>query len=173
MKKFLFMPLVAVVALLCSFTPASQWELYTSADGHFSISFPEKPEESAEDNTTEENVIFKIHMATSAPADDEVYIAGWIDMTPFYPKNKTVKQILEDGRDAAAASMRATSVKTLATELSGDKPYIEFVFVTDEVTCKDRIYIINKFQYSLITIFGLKKGIQPSADKFLTSFKPL
>ncbi len=171
MKKFLFMPLLAVIAVLFSFTPANQWELYTSAEGHFSITFPGKPEESVQDDRTEDNVIFKIHLATVAPSDDEVYMTGWIDMRSFYPKDKAIKQMLEDSRDGATASMRATKVTTLATDL-GDKPYIEFTFETEEFTGKDRIYVINKFQYSIITIFSLKKGILPSADKFISSFKP-
>ena len=51
--------------------------------------------------------------------------------------------------------------------------YIEFTFETDDFTGKDRIYLINKFQYSIITIFSKKSGIKPTADKFITSFKSL
>ena len=66
--------------------------------------------------------------------------------------------------------MKATKVTTLETKL-GDTPYIEFTFSTDEFTGKDRIYVINKYQYSVITIFTLKNGLPPTADKFINTFK--
>src|ERR1017187_7360643 len=98
-------------------------------------------------------------------------MAGWIDMTTFFPKDANLKQMLENSRDGAAGSMKATKVTTLSTNL-GENPYIEFTFTADDFTGKDRIYLINKFQYSIITIFSLKSGIPATADKFITSFKP-
>ena len=172
MKKFLLMPALAITTVCSSFTPASEWEKYTSSEGHFSIAFPGKPEESTQDDETDENTFYKIHLASYAPSENEAYITGWADMTTIFPKNKTVKQFLEDCRDNATRSMRALQVTTTATEL-GDKPYIEFTFASDEATGKDRIYVINKFQYSIITIFALKTGILPSADKFISSFAPM
>ncbi len=169
MKKFLLIPVLAIMTVCSSFTPASDWEKYTSSEGHFSISFPGKPEESVQDDETDDNVFYKIHSATYAPSEAEAYITGWADMTTVFPKNKTIKQFLEDCRDNVTRSMRALQVNTTATEL-GDKPYIEFTFASDEATGKDRIYLINKFQYSIITIFSLKTGIPPSADKFIGSF---
>ena len=68
--------------------------------------------------------------------------------------------------------MKATNVTTLTTELS-DKPYIEFTFELDGFVGKDRIYVINKVQYSLITIFAKGSGLNTSADRFIMSFKSL
>ena len=170
MKKFVVVLALIVIAGLCSFVPAGNWTKYTSADGHFSIDFPGKPEESSQDDKSDDGTPFKIHFATYSPNDNEVYMAGWIDMTNFYPKDKDMKKMLEDSRDGAAGSMKAKNVITLATNL-GKEPYIEFVFSTDEFTGKDRIYLVNKFQYSVITIFALKTGVLPEADKFISSFK--
>ena len=99
-------------------------------------------------------------------------MAGWIDMNSFYPDGKAIKEMLENSRDGAIASMKATSVTTLATVVS-ENPYIEFTFETDDLVGKDRIYLINKIQYSLITIFSKGVGVKPSADKFIMSFKIL
>ena len=172
MKKFLFIPLLAIIAVFSGFRPGDNWVKYTSTDGHFEINFPGRPEESSQDDKTEDGIIFKINFASYAASDNEVYMAGWIDMRTIYPKDQTIKQMLENSRDGAAGSMNATKVTTIETNL-GAQPYIEFIFVTDQFTGKDRIYLINKFQYSIITIFGLKTGILPTADKFIASFKPM
>ncbi len=170
MKRFAFIPLLAIVVLFSGFRPKGDGVKYTSAEGHFVVEFPGTPEESSQDDRTDDGVIFKVNIATYAASESEVYMAGWIDMRTFYPKDQTIKQILENERDGATAGMNAIKVTTLETNL-GPTPYIEFTFVTDEYTGKDRIYLINKYKYSLITIFGLKTGIPISADKFIASFK--
>ena len=174
MKKKILL-LVAVSACMLSlfgFQADNDWQVYSSSDGHFSVAFPGKPEESTQDDKTADGIPFKIHFATYSPTDNEVYMAGWINMDTFYPADKTMKEILEDSRDGATGSMKATSVTTLATELS-DKPYIEFTFELDGFVGKDRIYVINKVQYSLITIFAKGSGLNTSADRFIMSFKSL
>ena len=140
MKKIFFIPALFFVAALFSFTPAGEWQKYSSSEGHFNISFPGKPEESTQDDKAEDGTPFKIHFATFSPTDDEVYMA--------------------------------TKVNTLETNL-GTNPYIEFTFATDDFVGKDRIYLINKFQYSIITIFSTKTGLKSDADKFIKSFKPM
>ena len=170
MKRFLFIPLLAIVAIFSGFRPGKDGVVYNSAEGHFTINFPGAPEESSQDGQTEDGVIFKVNIATYAASESEVYMAGWIDMRTFYPKDPNMKQMLENERDFATAGMNALKVTTLETNL-GPNPYIEFTFVTEQVMCKERIYLINKYQYSVLTIFGLKTGILPTADKFIASFK--
>ena len=172
MKKYLVIPALLLIASLFSFKLAENWQKYTSQEGHFSISFPGKPEETMEDSKNDSGIPFKIHFVTYAPSDDELYMAGWIDMTTFYPKDGDMKQLLENSRDGAVKSMNATNVTTLETHLEGN-PYIEFTFSAENIIGKDRIYFINKFQYSIITMFPIKKGMSPNADKFITSFKAM
>lgn len=172
MKRMFVLPLVLVMTCLISFKPADTWKKYNCTPGHFSINFPGTPEESSQNDTTAEGVPFKVNFASFSPNDNEVYMAGWIDMATFYPKDVELKTMLENSRDGATGSMKATKVNTLATHL-GENPYIEFTFATDEFIGKDRIYLINKFQYSIITIFSTKTGILPGADKFIASFKPV
>ena len=172
MKKYLSISAILVLTGLFSFVPALTWQKYSSTAGRYSISFPGKPEESTQDDKTEDGTPFKIHFASYSPNDSEVYMAGWIDMTNFYPKDLELKQMLENSRDGATGSMKATKVETTAINL-GENPYIEFTFASEEFMGKDRIYLINKFQYSLITIFSLSKGVPPIADKFIGSFKPM
>jgi hypothetical protein len=170
MKKYLLIPALLLATGLFGFRAPGNWIKYSSADGHFSMEFPGKPEESSQDDKTEEGTPFKIHFATFSPSDEEVYMAGWIDMTTFFPQDKSLKEMLENSRDGASGSMNAKDVKTIETNL-GANPYIEFTFTSDQFTGKDRIYIINKFQYSIITIFSLKKGLPVDADKFIRTFK--
>jgi hypothetical protein len=170
MKKTVSIPAIIVILFLVGFKYSDNWITYKSNAGHYSISFPGDPKESDDKDTTDEGKPFDIHFATYAPNDDEVYMAGWIDMRTFYPENKSMKKLLEDSRDGAAGSMKTTKVTTLKTNLEGN-PFIEFSFSTKDFTGKDRIYVINKFQYSIITIFSLKSGIPKTADKFIQSFK--
>jgi hypothetical protein len=172
MKKYMVISAILVLTVLFSFIPADTWQKYTSQEGHFSVSFPGKPDERTDDSKMDDGTPFKIHLATYSTFDDEVYMVGWIDMTEFYPKDKELKKILENSRDGAVESMKATNVVTKAINLTGS-PYIEFTFNSDQFTGKDRIYLINKFQYSLITIFSLSKGIPPAADKFIGTFKQI
>ncbi len=169
MKRLVLIPaaLLLLVAI-SSFRFADSWMKYSSSEGHYSISFPGKPEESTQDDKTDDGTPFKIHFASFSPTDDEVYMAGWIDMTNFYPKDKDLKTVLEDSRDGAAGSMKA-KVTSTTTNLNNN-PYIEFTFETESFVGKDRIYVINKFQYSIITIFSTKTGISAKADKFIGSF---
>ena len=170
MKRYLLVPALFLILGLVSFRIPDNWVKYTSAEGHFSISFPGKPEESVQDDKSDDGTPFQIHLSTYSPTDNYVYMVGWIDMTTFYPKNIELKQMLENSRDGATQSMKATKVETLTTNL-GVNPYIEFTFSTNDFVGKDRIYIINKFQYSLITIFSVKTGIKSNVDGFITSFR--
>ena len=174
-KKNLMKRLTLIFALICSaglisFATPDSWTTYTSNDGHFHITFPGKPEESAQDDKAEDGTPSTIHFSTYSASDNEVYMAGWIDMTNCFPKDLPMKKMLENRRDGAATSLSAKEVTTITTNVDGD-PYIEFTFATDDFVGKDRIYIINKFQYSIITIFSAKTGISASADKFITSFR--
>jgi hypothetical protein len=169
MKRILLLPIILLVLSFTGRGQSSQWIPYTSTEGHYSINFPDKPEVTVEDDTSA-GYLLKIHFASYTPNDDVVLMAGWIDMSAHYDNEKTMKEMLEGSRDGAAGSMKASNVVTITTNLKDD-PYIEFVFSTDAFTGKDRIYIINKVQYSLITIFSLKDGISPDADKFIGSFK--
>ncbi len=169
MKKILFIASVAVALVFTGFTNAD-WYKFSSSDGHFSINFPSKPEESSEKQTTKDGTPFEIHYVSYSPSDSEVYMVGYIDMNTFYPAEKSMKEILENSRDGATGSMETTNVNTITTNLDGE-PYIEFTFTSAKFTGKDRIYIINKYQYSLITIFSLGQGISPDADKFIRSFR--
>lgn len=170
MKKYIVLPVIAVALLLSGFKAAETWAIFKSAEGHYSIMFPGKVEESVEDSKTGDGKVFKMHLAMCTPSEDALYMVGWVDMTGFYVNDKPMKQMLEDSRDGAAAQLNATDVTTTATNLNGD-PYIEFTFATKEFVGKDRIYIIDKHQYSLITMFTPTKGMGPGADKFITSFK--
>ena len=172
MKKVISIPLFFVIFIITSFKYSDNWVNYKSDAGHYSISFPGTPTESEDKDKTDDGKSFTIHFASYAPNDDEVYMAGWIDMREFYPQDKSMKLILEDSRDGACQSMKTKTVTTLKTNLEGN-PFIEFTFSTDDFTGKDRIYVINKYQYSLITIFSLKDGINKKADQFIQSFKHL
>jgi hypothetical protein len=169
MKKGLLFLAVTAVIVLGSFRYIPDWVKYTSPEGKYTISFPGKPIESVENDTNTDKTIFQLHMAAYEVSDSEVYMSSYIDAHTFFPADKSLKQILEDSRDGAANSLNATNVVTTATNL-GENPFIEFLFTSAEFKGKDRIYVINKFQYSVLMIVSLNKDLT-NADKFITSFK--
>ena len=170
MKRVIF-TVAACALLLLSFVCPAIFN-YTTTQGHCSIQFPDKPEESTDTSKSDNGTPFQIHLATYSPTANEVYMLGWINMDGFYPQDKPIQKILEDSRDGATNSLGASEVKTLKTNLSKE-PYIEFSFKGPDFIGKDRIYIINKHQYSVITLFGKQTTLPASADKFINSFKHL
>jgi hypothetical protein len=93
-------------------------------------------------------------------------------MSAFYPKGKDITQILNENMDDATKSMNAKNVTILNTNTTGS-PYIEFAFSSDNSIGKERIYIINKFKYSILTLGSKNTGVTPSMDKFILSFQHL
>ena len=172
MKKYVLHIVIALVCLcvFSGFRSEQDWMKYKSAEGKYSINFPGKPEESQENSKTNDSIPFLIHYATYSASDNEIYMVGWINMSNFYPNEKSMKQILEDSRDGAVNAMQATNVVTTATKNTGNA-YIEFTFEIKELKGKDRIYVINKFQYSVISIYSSSMGNNPKVDKFISSFK--
>ncbi len=170
MKRYFFAVMLSTTAFLLNFSCPDSWFKYTTTQGHCAISFPGKPEESTDTSRSDNGTPFQIHLATYAPNDNDVYMLGWINMNGFYPEDITMQKILENSRDGATNSLGATDVKTIKTNL-GNEPYIEFSFEGKDFVGKDRIYVINKFQYSVITLFAKRTIIPQDADKFITSFK--
>jgi hypothetical protein len=169
MSRYLNISLLVIATGLMSFIPANAWVKYTSAAGHFSVSFPDKPQESEQDDKNPDGTSAKIHIATYARSNEEVYIVTWFNLGSFFPKDKTMKQMLEESRDGAMNSMKAKKVTTTTTFL-GKNPYIEYTFSGEDFIGKERIYLVNKTQYSVIAIYAVKAGLGTDADKFLSSF---
>jgi hypothetical protein len=172
MKNHLLLAVIPALLLISFRYAADEWTKYISREGHFSIDFPGKPIESAENDTTDAKKSSRVHYITYFPNDSEGYMADWTDMHKTYPKEMTITQILEYSRDGAMRSVIATNVTTTATNL-GKEPYIEFTFSNKDFSGKGRIYVINKFQYAIITLFSHNAGISSAADKFIKSFKHL
>ncbi len=171
MKRVIFLVVACTTFFLLSFTCLNIYD-YITTQGHCSISFPGIPEESTDTSRSENGTPFKIHLVTYAPTDNDVFMLGWIDMNSFYPENKTLRTMLEDSRDGATKSLGATEVNTTQINLINE-PFIEFTFKGPNIIGKDRIYLINKFQYSLITLFVNATTIPASSEKFIQSFKHL
>ena len=171
MNKILFAAIIILMFPFTGFGQSDKWVSYTSYEGHYTINFPAAPNESVERDTAS-GVITTIHFADYEINDSTLFMCGWIDLTNQLDTVTDIKQTLENSRDGATSSMKTTEVNTLAINLE-DEPYIEFTFKGEDFAGKDRIYIINKFQYSLISMFPLRKENLPDADKFIHSFKHL
>lgn len=169
MKKYILFPCLALVLILTAFAPGSPDKIYTSSEGNFSATFPCDAKESSQVDTAANGKPITIHFVQCNPDDNHVYMVGWSDLSSNYAEETPIKKILENSRDGATNSMKAVNVKTVATVL-GKTPYIEFTFESSEFMGKDRIYVVNKFQYSIITIFAKSKKAPPEVDKFISSF---
>lgn len=170
MKSINYLVCVLFLLILFSFKYLDIWVDYKSSEGHYSISFPGKPVESLDSNKTHEGKPYAIHYASYSPVHDETYIIGWFDMSSFYPEDKTMSKILEHYQDKACELLKTTIKTTLKINLEGD-PFIEFSFSNDNWKGKSRIYVINKYVYTILTLFSTKKEIHDFSDRFIQSFK--
>jgi len=161
-KRIWLLCAVIILLPLSGFRHPAEWTIFTSTMGHYAISFPGFPTEKAD-------IEHDIHILSYAPSDTEVYILAWTDMRKYYPANKTITELLEEGRDGAIESMKATNLQTLNV-VTGESPYIEFTFRTPHIAGKERIYIVNKFQYSVMALADPNTGLTPGLEKFLTTF---
>ena len=161
-KRVWLLCVVSISLLLVSFKTTDEWLIITSTMGHYAISFPGYPTEKTRGNND-------VHILSYSPTDSEVLILAWTDMHKYYPANKKISELLEDAMDGAITSMDATDVKTTNLVLNAN-PYIEFTFNTPHITGKERIYIINKFQYSVMALGAPASGITQGMEHFLTTF---
>ena len=171
MKRILQLISIIMLMPLINFAQSDEWITYKCKEGHYIINYPGIPKETAQYDSSG-GTLLKINLVEYEIDENTVLMSSWIDMSHSIVPEKSIKQLLEDNRDGAAGALQATNVTTLATNLTGD-PYIEFTFSTKEFAGKDRIYFINKFQYSIITIFAGEKDLSSVADKFIGSFKHL
>ncbi len=165
MKKFLLIALVIVV--LPVLAGAQGWRVYTSKQGRFSIEFPGKVDETVRKDTSGGP---DVHYVTWFPNDSMGYMVDWTDLGAHYPASTPLKQLLEQSRDAATHTIQASNVITTATSL-GREPYIEFSYTSAEFTGRGRVYIINKVQYVVLTLFPRSTGVSDGAGRFIRSFR--
>jgi hypothetical protein len=169
-------PALSLVILTCCLylsgrATAQEGQRYSSSPGRFSITFPGPVEESVDTTRTDAGTIMDVHLITYAPSDEVVYMTSWVDMTDLLGEDAAMKGLLERSRDGSTTAMEATSVNTTALDTSGTRPFIEFTFAATDLVGKERIYMVDKFQYALITLFPTSTGIPPEADTFFASFK--
>jgi hypothetical protein len=170
MKKRILLAIAPLVSTLFFSAPiaAQDWQAYTSAAGHFSINFPGAATETEQTDTTSEGTPVTIHFVTYSASEIETYTVGWVDMTDGYPEDMPVEQMLENSRDGTAQGLNATILTTVTDTTA--TPFVEFTFAASDYVGKDRLYLIDKFQYSVMAAFPVGSGITPDADTFIASF---
>src|ERR1035437_1893777 len=157
MKKGISIPALFILLFLVSFKYSDNWVTYKSIEGHYSMSFPGTPTESESSQKSDNGNSMTLHLATYSHDTNVAYMSDWVNIGADYPANKTITQILEDSRDAAVKNINATSVTT-KLNLSGN-PFVEYSFKSKDFVGKGRFYIINKYQYGIIAIYGSKMEI--------------
>jgi hypothetical protein len=170
MKNTLHLTLLFISLLFASWAQkSSNWYTYKSDKGHYTLYFPGKPSESEQDIPGDAAGL-KIHLATYAEGEDVVFMSSWTNLANTAATEKTTQQALEDSRDGAIESMKATDVKTSETVTTGD-PYIDFTFSLGTSAGRMRIYFVNGVQYSLIVLCPEATKSDQRIDKFIRSYK--
>jgi hypothetical protein len=163
--SLLFVSVYSVLFFSCK--PA--WQNYKSTEGHCAINFPGKSVEHTQSLDAANGAKLLIHLVDYSSVNASCMLA-WTDMNSCYPAEKSMTQILEASRDGAVANMQATDVETIKTNLENE-PYIEFTFKTDKFIGKDRIYMIDKIQYSVIYLTTAGTLEDPNIERFFASFR--
>jgi hypothetical protein len=151
-------------ALLLAAGASSQVPL-TSAEGGYSVSFPEKPRETAE--TKPEGRIFSYIVRQ----DDAVYGSSHVE----YNSDLDVEQELQANAVNFANAVKAPLTsrrRTQFTTASGEKlPELEFAYESDKLAGKG-IVIVSGRRSILVTAFAVKPNDRGAAiDQFLQSFR--
>lgn len=162
---------VICVMGMAGLAAAQEPQRYTSTSGHFSITFPGPFEESSDTTVLGDGRVLTVNMASYAPSDEVVYMTSWVDMRDILSDDASVTNLLVNSRDGSTNSMGATRVNTVAMDATSDRPFIEFTFATEDLVGKERIYMVDNYQYALMTIFSKAMGVPSSADDFIRSFK--
>jgi hypothetical protein len=151
-------------ALLLAAGASSQVPL-TSAEGGYSVSFPEKPRETAE--TKPEGRIFSYIVRQ----DDAVYGSSHVE----YNSDLDVEQELQANAVNFANAVKAPLTsrrRTQFTTASGEKlPELEFAYESDKLAGKG-IVIVSGRRSIPVTAFAVKPNDRGAAiDQFLQSFR--
>ena len=93
MKNLILLSVLITAFSFTGFTQNAEWTSYKSDDGHYSISFPGKPEITSELDTSS-GIKLKINMAEYEKDEKTVFIASWIDLGKTAAAEKNIKDLV-------------------------------------------------------------------------------
>jgi len=158
-------PLAMLAAALLLAAGASAQVPFTSAEGGYSVSFPEKPRETAE--TKPEGRIFSYIVRQ----DDAVYGSSHVEYNSDLDVEQELQANAVNFTDAVKAPLTSRR-RTQFTTASGEKlPELEFAYENDKLAGKG-IVIVSGRRSILVTAFAVKPNDRGAAiDQFLQSFR--
>lgn len=164
MKRTL-LPLAVALTLLCGFTLG--WKQFRSAEGRFSISFPETPEIEVQ-NVASELGPLSTHTFTAT----EKEIAYAIAYTDYPDSIAPIEPAILIGgaRDGVQESLGATIVREKELRLGGN-PGRDIEMTTDELQVRTHIYLVGTRMYQMIAVVPKSGKAPKSVERFFASFR--
>ncbi|MGH9970321.1 MAG: hypothetical protein ACREBG_21370 [Pyrinomonadaceae bacterium] len=147
------------------FQETKEWVKFESTPGLFSVVMPGAPREQKE-TTDSPHGPYTTYLYVSR-ADDETYIAGWVDYDPRF--NFDAQKELELNRDNFVKGVNG-KLRTTSDIALGDYPGIEFTGTFQSSSFRSRVFIVGKRPYILIAIFPTGKDSSQNTSRFLSSF---
>ena len=162
--------LSALVILLAPSLLMAQTTKVTSAEGHYSVTFPAPAERQGEPPKTVSGVTFSTETYTVA-LDGQVFSTVF---TSYQGTSVNTEKELQANVDNFAKVLSATGIKTKPTEYVSpwsSIPGIEFTCETDQLTFHGKFFVAGNDVWGIV--YGARKGSESQATKeqFFTSLE--
>lgn len=151
---------------------AAVWQDYKSANGKFSVQMPSKPQEQAQDQTTDVGTI-KLNMVI-AEASDSGYFIGFADFPNKVANPEDIQKGLTESVKGSVGNIKGTIVSEKEYML-GTVPCRDFEangkVQTTDVLMKGRFCLADNRLYQIFALGAKDKLAVTDVDRFIGSFK--
>lgn len=162
--------LLLLLALWAQAAAAYDWITVKPGDGKFAIDMPGPPRESAEDIDTPYGPA-RMHIAELFFADDESYVATYIDYDAKVLEGRTSQQVLKAAQDAMLGDMEEGKLRLEAEIAIDGNPGRAFVIVEKGgIFYSVRSFLVGNRLYQNIAITRQQQASGPVVGRFLQSF---
>jgi hypothetical protein len=150
----------------------SEWQVYTSKEGHFQVTMPGSPKKDVESVNT---LIGKVDLyLLTVEADDFGYIVGYGDYPPSFVNNSTVEAMLDGARDGAVANVNGKLVSEHRIEFQGFPGrdlWVEATVSGQVELAQMRIILVGSRLYQVLVAGPKERFTEGQAERCLNSFK--
>jgi len=160
-------------SLFSKATPTpTEWQPFTSRNGHFTIMMPGTPASSVESVNTAIGVV-DLHSFT-LETNEFAYFVAYGDFPPAFVQNADTEAMLDGARDGAVADVNGTLVSERRISVQGfpgRELWIEATVSGQKGLAQARMILVGNRFYQVL-VAGPKEGfVESEAERFLNTFQ--
>jgi hypothetical protein len=150
----------------------SEWQVYTSQEGHFQVTMPGSPKKDVESVNT---LIGKVDLYLfTVEADDFGYIVGYGDYPSSFVNSGNVEAMLDGARDGAVSNVNGKLVGERRIKVQGFPGrdlWVEATIGGEVGMAQMRIVLVGNRLYQVLVAGPKERFAEGQAEKCLNSFK--